>query len=123
MGGEIAPVMVSSLSLERRCLALELLACYANFEKICNSDGFVVTAQTYRKSDEPLTALSEKLAAEKPGQSIFTQEEVKHLAYVVDFLAVAQPDLVVIEWQAQVLSLASYIRKVYFKSYGCPVYD
>jgi len=123
MGREIVPVMVSSLSLARRRLALELLACYTNFGKVCNSDGFVVTTQMSKSLVEPSTNLSKKLAADKPGESVFTQDEIRHLAYVADFLAVAQPDLVVIEWQAEVLSLASYIRKIYFKSYGCPIYD
>lgn len=123
MGREIVPVKVSLLSLERRHLALELLTCYASFEKICNSDGFLVTAQMGNDLIEPLATLSNKLALSKPEQTFFTQSEIQHLTYIVDFLAVAQPDLVVINWQAEVLSLASYLRKVYFKSYGCPIYD
>lgn len=123
MGKEIVPVKVSLLTLERRHLALELLTCYASFEKVCNSDGFLVTAQMSADLTEPLAALSNKLTLSKPGQTVFTQGEIQQLAHIVDFLAVAQPDLVVIEWQAEVLSLASYLRKVYFKRYGLPVYD
>ena len=113
---------IGKMSVQRRKLALNLLLRYGSLIKIAKPGEFVVTDADEKVVDPDLVPIIELLQSEESSQAAFTEEQLKRLTIIVDFMAVALPDLEEHAWQPEVIDLASYLRKCYHKCYGGSVY-
>lgn len=112
---------LSVLSKQRQLLCTDLLKRLYSTTKSVRDDGCLVTESAGLTVDHRAVSLIK--CFEDSNRDALTKSDAAYLVKSIDLSAVMLVDNVDHCWQAEALSLASFLRNQYFKCYGISAYD